>query len=243
MRHFQYFPTLTYNNKQVTDIFTRLSVVEKFNNLDSYANVILAEGLRPDGLANDYYNDFGLAYIFFYSNNIIDPLFDLPLDRESLNKFLRNKYNTEIPERCFVEFGKIRAIYVDTLDNTIIRYTVPRNSPLLVHNIIEHPLRPETREVVEVIDNLSFRIDAPFSTPFPIISDNSQAYIFDSTHSYYDKVRGKQIDYTSYINLSVNERMKLSFYEYEVAYNESKRRLKIASKQEANKISTEIIDI
>lgn len=101
MYYFEPFPTIQYDLKKngnkttVTDLFKRYKVLDVFKNQYAvYYDYSVKDGERPDVIAAKYYEDPSLDWIILLTNNIIDPQFDWPLDRESFKNFIVKKYGS-----------------------------------------------------------------------------------------------------------------------------------------------------
>ena len=101
MFYFEPFPTINYdleknnNPTAVTNIFLRYKVLDIFKNQFAvYYDYSIKDGERPDVIAAKYYDDPSLDWIILLTNNILDPQFDWPLDRESFDNFIVKKYGS-----------------------------------------------------------------------------------------------------------------------------------------------------
>jgi len=95
------FPTVQYDIKKngkleiLTNVTVRFKIQEVLNNRTVVAyDYNVKDGERPDVIAYKYYNDQTLDWIILLTNNIIDPLFDWPLDTASLERFISKKYGS-----------------------------------------------------------------------------------------------------------------------------------------------------
>jgi hypothetical protein len=52
----------------------------------------IEEGQTVQFIADRYYNDITLDWVIYIVNNIIDPQYDLPLDYQQFNAFVKGKY-------------------------------------------------------------------------------------------------------------------------------------------------------
>jgi hypothetical protein len=246
MKHFKTFPKIQYDGETVTDVFSRLAVQEVVQDrVSNYNYVDVADGLRPDGLSRDFYGTTEVAWLFFYANQVQDPLFDWVLGPQDFADYLRNKYRTADPERIFEPRGEIRSVYIDPLtDQRIVQYTIQRNTPIRIGDSIKHPYRDEYRKVIEIINQNSFVVASFFSSPFPTSPSLLEgAYIFTDVHSYYDLSTGLRIDYDTFVQLADNIRRKITIYEWEFANNERKRKMKVINPVEGRQIANELITI
>jgi hypothetical protein len=98
---FKHFPTVSYdvkkNNKPVilTNVMLRFKIAEVLKNRTAvYYDYTVKESDTPTSIADKYYGDATLDWIIFLANDIVDPLYDWPLDQNSLNTFIINKYGS-----------------------------------------------------------------------------------------------------------------------------------------------------
>jgi len=82
----------------VKNLFKRPKVREDiFNNISNFEKYEIQDGDRPDTLAKRFYGDSSLDWIIKISNNIINLTNEWPLDNDSLNKYMLDKYGS--PEK------------------------------------------------------------------------------------------------------------------------------------------------
>lgn len=106
--YFKKFQTITYANNAVLNIMNRTSIKEQiFNNPNLFYPYDISNGLRPDQIADSYYNDQYMDWVLYLSNKVIDPYYGWYLNNEDFNKFVVKKYNKDI----------------DTLKITVMYYT------------------------------------------------------------------------------------------------------------------------
>jgi len=103
MKYFEQFPNFLYtfddpslnNFQQVTDIFTRVRMLDSvINNISVYYTYDVNDGDTPDGIASKYYNDPDRSWIILFTNKIIDPYFQWPLDQNALEQVMINNYGS-----------------------------------------------------------------------------------------------------------------------------------------------------
>jgi hypothetical protein len=95
-KFFSKFPKLLYNNTITTDILSRISVYQIYqNNINVYYPYSLQEGDTPEIIASKYYNDPERHWIVMVMNNITDPFFEFPLSYQNFILYLDNKYKDQ----------------------------------------------------------------------------------------------------------------------------------------------------
>lgn len=98
---FDNWPSVSYDLKkngkplELTNVTLRF----KINELLRDRSVVIYEydvvnGERPDIIAFKYYNDEKLDWVILLTNNIINPLFEWPLDDRSLDRLITKKYGS-----------------------------------------------------------------------------------------------------------------------------------------------------
>jgi|LakMenE18May11ns_1017448.scaffolds.fasta_scaffold9957712_7 hypothetical protein len=81
--------------EQVTNIFHRLGVVrDVINNIGSYIVYDIEDGDTPEIVAHKVYGDAGGFWLILLANNIMDGQFEWPLDPNSFNQFVIEKYGS-----------------------------------------------------------------------------------------------------------------------------------------------------
>lgn len=98
---FESFPKVNYDIdksgkfKNVTNPLVRY----QFRNFSLYKDRttifydhIVEEGERPDITADRFYNDPTLSWVVLFTNEIVDPLYDWPLDYMDFKNYVQNKY-------------------------------------------------------------------------------------------------------------------------------------------------------
>jgi len=116
---FTNYPTITYSNTLVTNIMAK--VVFQNNNQDNYFTYhpyTIVEGDRADTLAYLYYGDPGYDWVIYYSNILVDPYFDWPLDTKSFKRFVESKYGSLTNARSKVKFYRSNYLEDDNIIST-----------------------------------------------------------------------------------------------------------------------------
>jgi hypothetical protein len=99
MLYFDTFPLVVasdYKNNAIllTNLMSRVEIIPSLlRNPLLFYSYDLKESDRPDILANKYYDDSNKYWMILYANEIIDPLYDWPLDSHQFNAYLKNKYS------------------------------------------------------------------------------------------------------------------------------------------------------
>ena len=125
---FDEWPTVSYDVKkngkplELTNITLRFKINELLRN----KNVVMytydvQDGERPDIIAYKYYNDATLDWVILLTNNIIDPQFEWPLDDQSFERYIRNKYGSlEAAKRTNHSYEQVLHFQSVNFDGTIV---------------------------------------------------------------------------------------------------------------------------
>jgi hypothetical protein len=101
-KFFSYFPQTFYtldDNPNALDVITNINFRFVFDaafksNTAAYYEYIIQDGDTPEILAYKLYGSSERHWIILLYNDIIDPLFDWPLQQSVLNNFIENKYGS-----------------------------------------------------------------------------------------------------------------------------------------------------
>ena len=119
-KYFQHFPVIEYQGRKVRDISRRASFARSLaNNPFVYYSYTVPEGERAEDIALDYYGSVDYVWLVYMANNIIDPYYEWPMDGQTFNDYLVNKYQDQS--------GRIGEDVIDwskdtTIDENIIYY-------------------------------------------------------------------------------------------------------------------------
>lgn len=102
MKYFENFPSLYYTFdtsnpefKAVTDIFTRVKMMDDLiTNISVYYNYQMKDSDTIESIAHKYYKDPNRHWIIMFTNTILDPYFQLPLNQDVLEKKIEANYGT-----------------------------------------------------------------------------------------------------------------------------------------------------
>lgn len=98
MAYFKRFPIVNYKLNgdiyKFIDVSKRLGVVnEQFFNPNFYIEYVIQEGDTPIIIADKVYDDAELAWVILHFNQIVDYFEEWPLEQESLDQYILQKYN------------------------------------------------------------------------------------------------------------------------------------------------------
>ena len=99
MKYFENFPVIEYEGRRIRDISRRSNFVRAVsNNPYLYYPYTASEGERAEDIANFYYGSVDYVWLVYMANNIIDPYHEWPMDPQTFNDYLVEKYQQESGE-------------------------------------------------------------------------------------------------------------------------------------------------
>jgi|TARA_R110000744_G_scaffold22079_1_gene56722 hypothetical protein len=99
MKYFENFPIIEYEGRRVRDISRRTSFVRALsNNPYIYYPYTVSEGERAEEVAHFYYGSVDYVWLVYMANNIIDPYHEWPMDPQTFNDYIVEKYTEESGE-------------------------------------------------------------------------------------------------------------------------------------------------
>ena len=134
MLYFNSFPLVVasdYKNNAIllTNLMARVDIIPSLlKNPLLFYSYDLKDSDRPDILAHKYYDDSDKYWMVLYANQIMDPLYDWPLNSQQFDAYLKNKYGEAAGGDAFVlayvsstiqEYRKI----ITTYDSTSLETT------------------------------------------------------------------------------------------------------------------------
>jgi hypothetical protein len=134
MLYFDSFPLVVssdYKNNAIllTNLMARVDIIPSLlKNPLLFYSYDLKDSDRPDILAHKYYDDSDKYWMVLYANQIMDPLYDWPLNSQQFDAYLKNKYSEAAGGDAFVltyttstvqEYRKI----ITTYDSTSLETT------------------------------------------------------------------------------------------------------------------------
>lgn len=101
MNYFNKLPLINYNNNIAVNLLARAKLSD---NIKTNKSVLLpytmADSDRADVLSRAYYGTSGYSWLVWFSNEVVDPYYDLPLSENDLLSFISTKYGSlELAQR------------------------------------------------------------------------------------------------------------------------------------------------
>lgn len=99
MSYFSYIPKINYNGVSLRNSLLKAKIVKDvFDKKMAFYPYVIKEGYRPEMVADEVYGDPYLDWVVYFSNSIVDPYYEWPLDDKDFTKYLEKKYGKNIYE-------------------------------------------------------------------------------------------------------------------------------------------------
>lgn len=93
-RYFTHFKKIEYQGKQVRDITNRSKIRDDLlADPFIYLPYTIADGEKPETVAQLYYGSVDDTWLVLLANNITDPYYDWPLSDEEFDQYFIDKYS------------------------------------------------------------------------------------------------------------------------------------------------------
>jgi len=94
MKYFKNFPVIEYQGRRVRDITRRSSFLRAVqNNPYLYYPYTIKSNERAEDIALSYYGSVDYVWLIYLSNNMMDPYHDWPMNEQTFNDYLVEKYS------------------------------------------------------------------------------------------------------------------------------------------------------
>jgi hypothetical protein len=151
-RYFEKFQTIQYANTIARNITQRaVFLTSVYNNPLFYYPYDIADGERPDMIADRYYSDQYMAWVINLANKVVDPYHDWYLDQNTFNEFIVKKYGSLATAMNKIKYYRnnwysdpsptISAASYDSLDPALVKFY----EPVPINNMITANPRQYTR--------------------------------------------------------------------------------------------------
>jgi len=148
MALYENYPTINYNGFVVKDITIKLGVLDHLKNVVSvYENYIIENGDTPEIVAHKFYDDAELHWIILMMNDIIDPLFDWPLDIKAFDAYVTANYGAgnEHKPHHYEDNGLVIYYVPPDINNPYVN--LPANLTLVTNRMHEERINEEKRKI------------------------------------------------------------------------------------------------
>lgn len=159
-RYFEKFNKINYANTIAVNVTNRAVVTDNaFENPFIYYDYDLDNQIRPDQIADAYYEDQYLDWMVYLGNRIIDPYYGWYLSEEQLSKYLASSYGPVDEQRLKVVYYENDWVASDDIDESTYqaltgsqkKYWEPRfnNGILIGYKRVEESWRASTNRLVK----------------------------------------------------------------------------------------------
>ena len=94
-RYFGNFPFIAYGNSSAINIMEGTAILNSiFKNVYTFYPYQVKDGMRARTVAERYYGTPELEWLVYFSNNIVDPYHQWPMDKKTFDSFLIEKYGS-----------------------------------------------------------------------------------------------------------------------------------------------------
>lgn len=219
--YFQNFPKMLYSFDlsgtspvAVTNIFTRFSINSSVvDNAYAFYKYSLVDGDTPEIIADKQYGDPLLHWVICLTNNLSDPLFELPLSVNALEKKIIHQYGYPSIANAYSEIhhyiletkkvlSEVDGLKIETSSNSTItldQYNYSSNS------LVQKPLNTPVVETIQFRANNSNPNSAITST-LTITSTYRPVYVYGHEESLNESKRAIKIlrpEYVSSLSLEM----------------------------------------
>jgi hypothetical protein len=121
--YFSYMQAIRYslNNdgseiQQVKNIFSRTKMLNSImDNINTYYDYAVKEGDTPEMVAYKFYGDANKHWLVLFSNFMVDPYFDWPLNSKSFDNYIIRKYGSIRNAQTTIHHSEIGNLYTNTI--------------------------------------------------------------------------------------------------------------------------------
>ena len=156
MKFFRSFPKLISNKEVLTNLLVRTDLLPSLiNNSSLFYKYEMQEGDTPEIMASKYYGDPYRYWLFLYSNNIMDPQWDLVLSTKIFDAHLESKYKAIAAEnnQTVLEYTQTNIKYYYKNITTIDSYTRTTSSDDYQIDYETYLELPQSQTFLVTLDN------------------------------------------------------------------------------------------
>ena len=114
MNYFNKLPTITYNGQLAKNLLARAKLSDDTrNNKLVFQRYTMNELDRVDVLSNYYYDSPGYSWLVWFSNDVIDPYYDMPLPELDFTRYLEAKYGSVAIAMRKIEFYRLNWVGIE----------------------------------------------------------------------------------------------------------------------------------
>lgn len=141
MNYFNKLPTITYDNKVAVNILARAKLSDNLKgDRTALLPYTISEGDRTDLVSRAYYGSTGYTWLVWFSNEVVDPYYDMSVSDYDLDILIQVKYGSiEIAKRK-IAFYRTNGAQDETTLTTAEYNALPNNrqkywEPVLDYNL------------------------------------------------------------------------------------------------------------
>lgn len=156
MKFFRSFPKLISNKEVLTNLLVRTDLLPSLiNNSSLFYKYEMQDGDTPEIMASKYYGDPYRYWLFLYSNNIMDPQWDLVLSTKIFDAHLESKYKAIATEnnQTVLEYTQTNIKYYYKNITTIDSYTQTTSSDDYQIDYETYLELPQSQTFLVTLDN------------------------------------------------------------------------------------------
>ena len=92
---FKKFPVINYGNTSAVNLMARVNMSKlALNSKQAYYSYQIPDGMRPDNLSYNYYDNPDYIWLINLANQIVDPYYDYPMSDSDVNSLIIQKYGS-----------------------------------------------------------------------------------------------------------------------------------------------------
>lgn len=116
MNYFNKLPTITYDGQLAKNLLARAKLSDETrDNRLVFQRYTMNELDRADVLSNYYYDSPGYSWLVWFSNDVIDPYYDMPMQEIDFVRYLEAKYGSVAAAMRKIEFYRFNWVSIDTV--------------------------------------------------------------------------------------------------------------------------------
>lgn len=183
--YFSRFPNISYNGYVAKNIMLRTKLIQRvYDDPKYFYSVEIRNGVRPDSLAYDAYDDQYLSWLVYMANDVVDPYYQWALSQYDFDRYIEAKYGS-------IANAQGRVIqwqnnwYSDTDNITISQYNKLEDyskeyyEPVLVGNKVLEYRRRQTDNIVNTNEVWQYNVNNSISFSF---NNDEKITVYNSTN-------------------------------------------------------------
>ncbi len=146
MKHFSYFPSVTYNSKYCKNITARSVVKSYLKKVTAvFYEYTIKDSERADIIAEKYYGSSDYTWVIYYVNDIHHPIYDWPLPYFQFISYLEQKYGSIANSKNTIHHYELSEGIV--VDSEFYYNTVDANKQIVYCYEYEQKINDEKRDI------------------------------------------------------------------------------------------------